>query len=146
MVEEWLDAEAITGNDDLAVTQIQQHQCPHAVQSTEATAAPPHIGRKNDLGVADRGEAMTELSELARDFPEIVDLAVEHQPYGSVGRRHRLRGYLARILDLQPAERHSHAQIAGHSRAQRGRIPDTACLPLTIEQGEAFAIRAAMRD
>ena len=144
MVEQRLDAEAVAGDDDLAIAQIEQDDRPHAVEAAKAVAAPLHVGREDHLGVADGCKAMTELRELLSDLAEIVDLAVEHQPDRAVGRRHRLGGRLSRILDLQPAERHPYPQSGRRRRMRFRRGARADGLPIGIQHGKAFAIGTAV--
>src|SRR5262249_9298542 len=91
-------------------------------------------------------EAMAVLLQLSTNFLKIVNLAVEHQPDGTVARFHRLGGGFARILDLKPAECQSKAQFPTCQASQLGCAPRAGRLPDAIDCSEAFAIGTAMGD
>ncbi len=95
-VVERLDAEVVAGQHEprpgggSALAQVEDRQCPHAVEAGEAVGPPLEVRVQHDLGVAVGVEGVPERFELRPQLAEVVDLAVVGELHQAVVGAHRL--------------------------------------------------------
>jgi hypothetical protein len=74
-----LDAEAVTGQEQLPHALIPDREREHAVEAFHTALAPGVVRLQDDLAVAFREERVAQLDELGAQLPVVVDRAVEYQ-------------------------------------------------------------------
>ena len=82
-VVQWLDADAISRQEQRPVTAVPQGNREHATKHRERLLAPLLVGVDNRLGVARGGESMTACREIRAECHVVVDFAVEDDPDGA---------------------------------------------------------------
>jgi hypothetical protein len=87
---EWLDAEAIAGEEELPPLRVPDREREHAAQAFEATLAPLLVRVHDHFRVAVRAEPVAERFELALQLGEVVELPVVRDPERAILVRDRL--------------------------------------------------------
>src|SRR5438132_722333 len=82
--------QAVARNQYFAAALVIQRQRKHAAQLVNAIAAQFLVQMDYHLGVAMRGEPVPPALQLGTELREVVDLAVENDPDGSILVKHRL--------------------------------------------------------
>ena len=122
-------AEAVPRQEKAFISGIPDRECKHAAQVMDDLALPVLIGAQQHFGVGIAHEPVPELAQLAAQFTEIVDLAVEGQRKPGGGIAHRLvRPF--RVDDRQPPVPQKHTVFG-------------TC---TTEIADALIVRSAMGD
>jgi hypothetical protein len=102
-VVERLDAEAVTGEEQLGARAVPDREREHSVEALDARGPPLGVRVEHDLGVGVRAERATGRRQLLAQLDEVVDLAVVGDPVAAVARPHRHRARGRRVDDRQPA-------------------------------------------
>ena len=89
-VEERLDPEAVAREEQRAPPSVPDREGEHPPQAVEAAHPVSFVEAQQDLGVGARAKAGAGPEELLPELHEVVDLAVEHDPYRAVVVPHRL--------------------------------------------------------
>jgi hypothetical protein len=140
---ERLDAEAVARAHQAASAQVRDGDGPHALEPAEAVVPPRLERRQRDLGVTGGAEAAPARLQLAPQLAEVVDLAVEDDPAGAVGRAHRLVRRVREVADAQAAEPEpQHRRLAANRCVERG---ERVGPQRRVHQQEALSVRAAVR-
>src|SRR5205807_1599983 len=122
-VVERLDPKTIPGNEEALAPAIPQGKRKHPLEQIQASFRALLIGMEDDLSIRPGSEGMASLLESAAQLFEIIDLAVERHPNGSILVRQRLTA-AGRVDDSEPPRR-------------QGRV---------LRAVEAFLIRAAVGE
>jgi hypothetical protein len=74
VIEEWFDAEPVSGHEQLPRSQIQEHDRPHSFQPGKHLVAPLVIGGKDHFGIAFGAKGMAESLQFPAKFAKVVNL------------------------------------------------------------------------
>ncbi|MNZ54586.1 hypothetical protein D3C78_724900 [compost metagenome] len=86
----------------MAIT-LPDRQGKHAVQAWQQFGAPGVVALEQHFGVAAGVEGIAQVFQLAAQFREVVDGAVEGQRQAQLIIDHRLRRTVGQVHDFQPA-------------------------------------------
>ncbi len=127
--EQRLHPEPVAGEKQLALVTVKDRKGEHPVKPLEAIHAPAPPGGEDHLGVARGAERETRLLQLAAQFAEVVDLAVEDDHCAAIGRMHRLRRS-GEVDDRQATMAEADPVIGPHPRPVRPPVRERITHPL----------------
>ncbi|MCY1416702.1 hypothetical protein D9M71_322180 [compost metagenome] len=98
-----LDPEAVAGQEQLLAVALPDGQGKHAVEPGQQVGTPGVVALEQHLGVAVAVEGIAEGFQLAAQFREVVDGAIEGQGQAQLRVAHGLRRTIGQVHDFQAA-------------------------------------------
>lgn len=96
-----LDAEAVTGDEQLLAVTFPDGKGEHAIELGQHVCAPGVIALEQHFGVTAGMELIAKAFQLGTQFREVVDRTVEGQGQAQIAVDHRLRRAVRQVHDFQ---------------------------------------------
>src|SRR5574338_50087 len=128
LVVEWLDAEAVAGNEEPPPPRVPDGEREHAPEAGDDVIAPLLVAVDDGFGVRVGAEGMARSRQLSTQFMVIIDLPIEHDLHAVVFVADRPLA-ARHVDDAEPA--HTEPDTGRHKMALvvRAPVPDGAAHP-----------------